>query len=154
MLNHWTIVSFPIKHRRIRDVRYITCSPWELYKTVYNKNTWKQFWPIQRIMLINNWSCFGAESSINKLTLVPSKSYKNEAYSIPFDVSQIDLQHGIFGFSVMNSSPYPSGSFHELVISNIVRFSQRTWYFRELKHHYNFELSLIDRWTENPCWLE
>jgi hypothetical protein len=50
-------------------------------------------------------------SPISKLTLVHPKSYENKLYYIPFDASRRALQNGVFGFSTVDRSPYPSVSF-------------------------------------------
>ncbi len=47
----------------------------------------------------------------SKLTLVHSKSYENKLYYIPFDASRRALHGGVFGFSILNGSSYPTGSF-------------------------------------------
>jgi hypothetical protein len=56
-----------------------------------------------------------AWSSISKLTLVHPKSYENKLYYIPFDVSHRALQNGVFGFSILDRSPYPTASFEETI---------------------------------------
>ena len=58
----------------------------------------------------------GAWLSINKLPLVHLKSDENKLYDIPFDASWRALQQGVFGFSIMDSSPYPTGSFQSYLI--------------------------------------
>jgi hypothetical protein len=39
-----------------------------------------------------------------------SKPYENMIYYIPFGAPRLALQHGIFGFSILNESPYATGS--------------------------------------------
>ncbi len=55
-----------------------------------------------------------AWSSISKLTLVHPKSYESKLYYIPFDASRRALQNGVFGFSTLDTSPYPTGSFETI----------------------------------------
>ncbi len=57
-----------------------------------------------------------AWSPNSKLTLVHSKSYGNKLYYIPFDAFRRALQGGVFGFSILNGSPYPTGSFKGLFL--------------------------------------
>ena len=61
----------------------------------------------------------------SKLILVSWKSHRNKIYYIPFDAPCLALQHGIFNFSILNRSPYSTGSFVELVEAeeNILRLN-------------------------------
>ncbi len=49
--------------------------------------------------------------SISKLTLIPLTSYDNQIYYIPFDAPRLTLQNHIPDFSILNRSPYSTGSF-------------------------------------------
>jgi hypothetical protein len=52
----------------------------------------------------------GARRAISKLTVAPPKSHENKNYHTLLDAPRLALQHGIFGFSILNSSLNPTGS--------------------------------------------
>jgi hypothetical protein len=94
------------------------CSPSKtLQNHMWEKRFYEYFWLILRTTVFINLSCLrmdesvDVQSSISKLTLVPSKSYENRIYYMPFDAPGKVLQHSIFGFSFLNRSSYPARCF-------------------------------------------
>jgi hypothetical protein len=96
-------------------LRILNCSPWKALQNCilksfltctfvwYQESQWSVTDPILSVWSPNS-----------KLTLVHSKSYESKLYYIPFDASRRALQGGIFGFSILNGSPYPTGSLKDI----------------------------------------